>query len=67
MVGKGVLIECLESPAVESVTVINRHSLGLKHNKLREIIHQDFAVSSSYENHILESIDINVPAEKNSG
>jgi nucleoside-diphosphate-sugar epimerase len=42
MVGKGVLYECLESSEVESVLVINRRPLGLKHEKLKEIIHEDF-------------------------
>ncbi|MBL4624269.1 MAG: epimerase [Flavobacteriales bacterium] len=42
MVGKGVLIECLDHPEVESVVVINRKALGLSHPKLTEIIHSDF-------------------------
>jgi uncharacterized protein YbjT (DUF2867 family) len=47
MVGKGVLLECLSSPDVDSVLVINRSSLGLSHPKLTEIIHQDFFDLSS--------------------
>ena len=42
MVGRGVLIECLESPIIEEVLVINRNSLKLNHPKLKEIIHKDF-------------------------
>ncbi len=42
MVGQGVLIECLESPSIEEVLVINRNSLKLKHPKLKEVIHKDF-------------------------
>jgi hypothetical protein len=42
MVGKGVLLECLDHPSVSKVLVINRHSLGLSHPKLREIIHGNF-------------------------
>ncbi|SDL25685.1 hypothetical protein SAMN05421823_10531 [Catalinimonas alkaloidigena] len=42
MVGKGVLLECLASPQVEAVLVINRQSIGLTHPKLTEIVHQDF-------------------------
>lgn len=42
MVGKGVLLECLESPQVESVLVITRTATGIRHNKMKEIIHQDF-------------------------
>jgi hypothetical protein len=41
MVGKGVLLECLDNPSVESVLVINRNSLGIKHSKLKELIHKD--------------------------
>ena len=42
MVGQGVLIECLESPNIEEVLVINRNSLKLNHPKLKEVIHKDF-------------------------
>ena len=47
MLGKGVLLECLESPDIESVLVINRHPVGLKHEKLKEIILTDFHDLSS--------------------
>ncbi len=42
MVGRGVLLECLDSPEVGSVLVINRRSLGMTHPKLKEIVHPDF-------------------------
>jgi hypothetical protein len=42
MVGEGVLFECLGSPDVEQVLVINRKPGGVSHPKLREIIHADF-------------------------
>jgi len=42
MVGKAVLLECLESKHVETVLVINRHSIGMNHSKIKEIIHKDF-------------------------
>ena len=42
MVGEGVLHECLLSPEVESVLVINRRPCNVQHPKLKEIIHQDF-------------------------
>ncbi|WP_443945029.1 epimerase [Pedobacter sp. AW1-32] len=42
MVGEGVLIQCLNSPEIDSVLVINRKSCGYTHPKLKEIIHQDF-------------------------
>lgn len=42
MVGEGVLHECLHSDEVASVLIINRKPLGMKHPKLKEIIHADF-------------------------
>jgi nucleoside-diphosphate-sugar epimerase len=42
MVGEGVLLECLDNPAVAQVLVINRKPLGRQHPKLTEIIHGDF-------------------------
>ena len=47
MVGEGVLIECLQSPDVEQVLVINRRPCGVSHPKLKEIIHTDFFDFSS--------------------
>lgn len=49
MVGEGVLHECLNHPDVQEVLVINRHSCGVEHKKLREIIHTDFHDFSSIE------------------
>lgn len=43
MVGKGALLECLDSPDVEKVLAVNRHSLGLSHPKLEEVLHGDFS------------------------
>lgn len=42
MVGKAVLLECLESNDVESVLVLTRKPLGIRHTKMKEIIHNDF-------------------------
>jgi len=52
MVGWGVLLECLESPLVESVLVINRQSIDIKHDKLKEIIHSDFFDLSAIESEL---------------
>jgi hypothetical protein len=52
MVGKGVLFECLESDYVDSVLVINRETVNIKHEKLKEIIHKDFTDLSSIRNEI---------------
>ncbi|MBO3269827.1 epimerase [Hymenobacter defluvii] len=42
MVGEGVLIECLHHPEVEQVLSVSRRASGMKHPKLREILHEDF-------------------------
>jgi hypothetical protein len=52
MVGEGVLHECLLSPQVEAVLVINRKPCGVVHPKLKEIIHKDFFDFSSIENQL---------------
>lgn len=42
MVGKGVLLECLDHPEVEEVLVVNRHTIDMEHPKLKEVIHKNF-------------------------
>ncbi len=42
MVGKAVLLECLDSPEVDKVLAVNRRSMGLSHPKLEEVLHKDF-------------------------
>lgn len=44
MVGKGVLLECLEAPDIKYILVINRNPINLKHPKLKEIILGDFTL-----------------------
>lgn len=41
MVGRAVLLECLDDARVESVLVVNRKSIGMSHPKLKEIIRAD--------------------------
>ena len=43
MVGKGVLLECLDDPDVKQVLLINRNPIGISHPKITEIIHKDFS------------------------
>ncbi len=43
MIGKGVLLESLESSEVASVLVVTRSATGVQHQKLRELMHADFA------------------------
>ncbi len=42
MVGKGVLLECLEDARVEQVLLVSRHPTDVSHPKIREIVHADF-------------------------
>ncbi len=43
MVGKGVLLECLDHKDIEEALVIGRNRLEMQHPKLKEIIHKDFS------------------------
>ena len=52
MVGEGVLLECLDNPAVAEVLVVNRRSLGRSHPKLKEIVHGDFFDLSAIESQL---------------
>lgn len=49
MVGEGVLHECLNHSAVETVLVINRRPCEVNHPKLKEVIHKDFSDFSPIE------------------
>jgi hypothetical protein len=42
MVGKGVLLECLDHGLIEEVLVIGRNNSGISHPKLKELIVKDF-------------------------
>ncbi len=43
MVGKGVLLECLDHTDITEVLSIGRNSLGITHPKLKELQHADFS------------------------
>jgi putative NADH-flavin reductase len=49
MVGQGVLRECLLDPEVESVLAIGRTATGQQHERLHEIVHEDFCDFSPIE------------------
>ena len=53
MVGEGVLHEALQNDAVEKILVINRKPCGVTHQKLKEIIHADFANLLPVENELV--------------
>ena len=42
MIGKGVLLECLDHADIDEVLVIGRTSIEMQHPKLKELIHDDF-------------------------
>jgi len=42
MVGKGVLLECLDDPRVDRVLLVSRQPVDVTHPKIEEVLHQDF-------------------------
>ncbi len=56
MVGKGVLLECLDHPEVSQVVTIGRSALDVTHTKLQSVIHKDFKDYSAIESD-LQGID----------
>ena len=54
MIGKGVLLECIDDPKVEQVLVINRDSVGISHPKVKEIIHKDFKDFTTIKSQLID-------------
>ena len=52
MVGKGVLLECLDHKNIREVLVIGRNPMGVEHPKLNELIHKDFTDFSDVRNQL---------------
>ncbi len=52
MVGKGVLLECLDHEQVDQVLAIGRSKLDLEHSKLKQIVHKDFSDYSSIKSEL---------------
>lgn len=52
MVGKGILLECLDNNSIDEVLHIGRNSIKIKHPKLKELIHKDFSNFSSVESQL---------------
>ena len=50
MVGKGILLECLEEEQVSEILSVSRRSLEMSHPKLKELIHEDFTDFSNVQN-----------------
>jgi nucleoside-diphosphate-sugar epimerase len=49
MVGKSVLLECLDHKKVEKILVINRKPLKMKHPKVVELLISDFDNITQYQ------------------
>lgn len=43
MIGKGVLLECLDHESIDEVLSLSRNSLGIDHPKLKQVLHSDFS------------------------
>ena len=52
MIGKGVLLECLDHNEINEVLVIGRNSIEMKHPKLVELIHKDFTNFTGIKDHL---------------
>ncbi|GAA4848845.1 SDR family oxidoreductase [Algivirga pacifica] len=52
MVGKGILLECIESAEVSDILLLNRKSTGITHPKVKEILHSDFANLNPIKEHL---------------
>jgi uncharacterized protein YbjT (DUF2867 family) len=52
MIGQGLLRECLLDGDVERVLVVGRTPLGQQHEKVRELLHQDFLDFSAVESEL---------------
>lgn len=55
MVGKGVLLECIDADQIEQILVVNRSPLGIQHPKVIEVLVDDFfdlsKIKESFKNH----------------
>ncbi len=52
MVGKGILLECLDHKDINEVLIIVRNPLGLEHPKLKELVQKDFNDYSGVRNQL---------------
>ena len=52
MIGKGVLLECIDDPRVESILAINRSPGDIVHRKLKEVVVTDFFNMDSVNQHL---------------
>lgn len=54
MVGKGVLLECLDDKNIKEILLINRSPITIDHPKIKEVLHDNFTdfspIQSEFEN-----------------
>lgn len=53
MIGQAVLLECLEDNRIAEVLLVNRTTCGIKHPKIKEVLHNDFYNFSSIANQFM--------------
>lgn len=53
MVGKGILLECLDEAIVSEVLSISRKDIGIEHSKLKQILHADFSEFDSIQDELV--------------
>ncbi|MEP7196355.1 MAG: epimerase [Saprospiraceae bacterium] len=56
MVGKGVLLECIESPDIDKILVINRSALGISSDKIEELLLENFTKIVHFKD-VLQNFD----------
>lgn len=54
MVGKGVLLECIDHSSIEAILLVNRRSAQIKHEKVKEVLVKDFFDLSAIQNDLLD-------------
>jgi nucleoside-diphosphate-sugar epimerase len=54
MVGEGVLLECLENPAVSQILIVGRRHYNLTHPKVKELLIPDFLQSEKFADQLAE-------------
>jgi uncharacterized protein YbjT (DUF2867 family) len=52
MVGKGILLECLDHELISEVLVIGRNPININHPKLKQLIHKDFTAITSVKDQL---------------
>lgn len=54
MIGRGVLLECLDHPEVQKVLSIGRSMIDIDHPKLEQLVHHDFTDFSGVKERLQE-------------